>query len=56
MHIDFDARKNDANILERKLSFERAADFDFSTAVVKQDTRKANLRETKDYDQTHPTH
>lgn len=40
MHIDFDAHKNDTNVRERGLSFERAADFDFSTALVKLDTRK----------------
>jgi uncharacterized protein len=41
MHIDFDATKNSANISERGLSFERAADFDFGTAVIGQDARKA---------------
>lgn len=40
MHIDFDPSKNDTNIQERGLSFERASDFDFDTAIVKQDTRK----------------
>jgi uncharacterized protein len=41
MHIDFNATKNSANINERGLSFERAADFDFGTAMIDQDTRKA---------------
>ncbi len=40
MHIEFDPAKNERNILERGLSFERAADFDFDTAVVWPDTRK----------------
>jgi uncharacterized DUF497 family protein len=40
MRIDFDARKNDANIRDRGLSFERARDFDFETAVFQQDTRR----------------
>jgi uncharacterized protein len=40
MKIEFDGAKNDRNIAERGLSFERAADFDFDTAVVGQDTRK----------------
>lgn len=41
MRIEFNAAKNEANIATRGLSFERAADFDFSTATVDQDTRKA---------------
>ena len=41
MHIDFDSHKNDVNVLERGLSFERAADFDFGTALVKLDRRKS---------------
>lgn len=40
MKIEFDASKNDRNIDERSLSFERAADFDFNTALVQQDVRK----------------
>lgn len=39
--IDFDAAKNERNIRERGLSFERVGDFDFETAVVRQDVRKA---------------
>ena len=40
MHIEFDPAKNEANIRQRGLSFERAAEFDFGTAVIAQDTRK----------------
>ena len=40
MHIDFDAAKNEANIAARGLGFERAAEFDFGTARIWQDTRK----------------
>lgn len=39
MEIDFDHAKNEKNIRERGLSFERAGDFDFETAKVWQDTR-----------------
>ncbi len=39
MLIAFDANKNDTNIRDRGLSFERAANFDFETAVYKQDAR-----------------
>lgn len=41
MLIQFDAAKNDRNIAERGLSFEQAASFDFSTALVDTDDRKA---------------
>lgn len=41
MQIEFDPKKNDTNIRDRRLSFERAAEFDFSTAVVMQDVRKS---------------
>jgi uncharacterized protein len=41
MHIEFDASKNETNIRERGLGFERAADFDFVTAVIAEDIRKA---------------
>ena len=40
MLIEFDPAKNDTNIRERSLSFERVAEFDFSAANIKQDTRK----------------
>lgn len=39
MIIDFDPAKNDKNIRERGLSFERAIDFDWSTAGIEEDTR-----------------
>lgn len=40
VHIEFDANKNDTNIRDRGLSFERVANFDFETAVFRQDTRR----------------
>ena len=40
MHIEFDANKNDTNIRERGLSFERVSDFDFDSAIIKPDARK----------------
>lgn len=39
MHIAFDQAKNERNIAQRGLSFERAIEFDFETAKVWQDTR-----------------
>ena len=39
--IEFDPVKNEKNIRERQLSFERAAEVDFNTALVLRDTRKA---------------
>ncbi|MGI9213426.1 MAG: BrnT family toxin [Methylococcaceae bacterium] len=39
MEIDFDPTKNEKNIRERGLSFERVVDFEFTTAKVWQDTR-----------------
>lgn len=41
MRIEFDAAKNERNIRERGLSFERAAQFDFAGASVRQDVRRA---------------
>ena len=41
MKVDFDLIKNERNIKERELSFERAAEVDFNTALVFPDTRKA---------------
>jgi uncharacterized protein len=41
MIVDFDLIKNERNIKERQLSFERAAEVDFNTALVFPDTRKA---------------
>lgn len=40
MIIEFDPAKNERNIRERGLAFEQAAEFDFSSASVIQDTRK----------------
>ena len=40
MRIEFDPIKNEANIRVRGLSFERAAEFDFAGATIKQDVRK----------------
>lgn len=92
MEIDFDPAKNERNIRERGLPFTQVAEFDFASASVMQDTRKAypeiryiaigyvhhrlhvlvfcetprgirvisfrkaNPREVRDYEQTHPTH
>lgn len=41
MIVDFDPVKNERNIRERGLSFERVAEVDFNTALVFPDTRKA---------------
>lgn len=41
MHIEFDADKNDTNIHDRGLSLGRATDFDFDSAIIKRDMRKA---------------
>jgi len=41
MEITFDPDKNARNIRDRGLSFERVREFDFETAVVVQDTRRA---------------
>jgi len=38
--IEFDAAKNDRNVRERGLSFERVAGFDFHTATFKIDDRR----------------
>lgn len=39
MHIEFDPTKNEKNIRERDLSFERVREFDFGTANVIIDDR-----------------
>lgn len=39
MRVEFDPAKNEKNIRERGLSFGQAFDFDFSTAVVREDIR-----------------
>lgn len=41
MKVDFHSIKNERNIRERQLSFERVAEVDFNTALVFPDTRKA---------------
>jgi uncharacterized DUF497 family protein len=40
MEFDFDPAKNKQNVRERGLSFERAGDFDFQTAMIIVDTRR----------------
>jgi uncharacterized protein len=40
MKIEFDAAKNYANVRERGLPFDRAAAFEFDSAMVQQDSRK----------------
>ena len=40
MEIEFDPAKNARNIRDRGLSFERAADFDFETAITVVDDRR----------------
>ncbi len=40
MKIEFDAAKNAANERERGLPFDQAAEFDFDSALVEQDSRK----------------
>ena len=44
MQIEFDPFKNERNIRERGLSFERAADFDFETATILTEERRGELR------------
>jgi uncharacterized protein len=40
MNITYDPAKNDRNIRERGLSFERTIEFDFETAIFWVDTRR----------------
>ena len=40
MDITYDPAKNERNIRERGLSFERVADFDFQTVLLSIDTRR----------------
>jgi len=40
MFIEFDPAKNTRNIRERDLSFERAAEFEFDTALYMVDSRR----------------
>ena len=44
MGIVYDPAKNERNIRERGLSFERAADFDFSTATFLTEVRRGEKR------------
>ena len=44
MGITYDPAKNERNIRERGLSFERAADFDFETALITDYTRNDEER------------
>ncbi len=44
MRIEFDPAKNERNIRERGLSFERAADFDFESATVGEVQRHGEIR------------
>ncbi len=44
MKIAYDPAKNERNIRERGLSFERAAEFDFDTATVWLEQRKGETR------------
>ena len=44
MQITYDAQKNERNIRERELPFDRAADFDFVTAVTTTELRNGELR------------
>lgn len=46
MKIEFDPTKNNKNIIERDLNFERAKDFDFNTALFEIDNRH-DYRETR---------
>lgn len=40
MAITYDPEKNERNIVERGISLDRAADFEWSSALVVEDTRK----------------
>ena len=42
--IEYDPAKNDRNIRERSLPFDRAADFDFATAAFETEIRNGELR------------
>jgi hypothetical protein len=44
MGISYDPAKNERNIRERGLSFERAADFDFSSAIFQSEVRNGETR------------
>lgn len=40
MNISYDPGKNEKNIVERGISFERAAEFEWLSALIVEDTRK----------------
>jgi len=44
MGVTYDPAKNERNIRERGLSFERAADLDFETALIANYTRHGEMR------------
>ncbi len=44
MGISYDPAKNERNIRERGLSFDRASDFEFETAVFVDNPRKGEIR------------
>lgn len=44
MAITYDSAKNERNIRDRELSFERAADFDFATAIFNTEVRNGETR------------
>ena len=44
MGIEYDPAKNERNIKERGLSFERAADFDFENALIADYSRHGETR------------
>ena len=47
MRIQFDAAKNAASIRDRGLSFERAVDFDWDSALVVEDRRRDDYGERR---------
>jgi hypothetical protein len=40
MKIIYDLKKSEKNIIDRKLSFEKAYDFDWGSAIYQEDNRK----------------
>jgi len=44
VEIEFDPKKNERNLRERGLPFERAADFDFETAGIYLESRDGETR------------
>ncbi len=44
MKIEYDPAKNERNIRERGLSFERAGEFDFETATIWDEQRGGEMR------------